>query len=79
MDGRLQADPKKFPSGLKSLSDKLAGMGENLHCIAAPYDSELLLLTTDGQLHFDALKPHTATILCAMKIIMQQRNVKTHD
>ena len=62
MDGRLQADPKKFPSGLKSLSDKLAGMGENLHCIAAPYDSELLLLTTDGQLHFHALKPRTATV-----------------
>lgn len=30
MDGRLQADPKKFPSGLKALSDRLAGMGEGL-------------------------------------------------
>jgi hypothetical protein len=31
VDGRLQADPKKFPSGLKALSDRLAGMGERLH------------------------------------------------
>ena len=30
MDGRLQADPKKFPSGLKALSDRLGGMGETL-------------------------------------------------
>ena len=30
MDGKLQADPKKFPSGLKALSDRLAGMGEAL-------------------------------------------------
>lgn len=28
MDGRLQPDPKKFPSGLKALSDRLGGMGE---------------------------------------------------
>jgi len=27
VDGKLQADPKKFPSGLKALSDRLAGMG----------------------------------------------------
>ena len=61
MDGRLQADPKKFPSGLKSLSDRLAGMGEDPHCMTAPHDSEILLLTTDGQLHLHALKPRTAT------------------
>jgi len=30
VDGKLQADPKKFPSGLKSLSDRLEGMGEEL-------------------------------------------------
>lgn len=35
MDGRLQADPKKFPSGLKALSDRLAGMGERLHEVEA--------------------------------------------
>ena len=29
IDGKLEADPKKFPSGLKSLSDRLAGMGKS--------------------------------------------------
>jgi hypothetical protein len=28
IDGKLMADPKKFPSGIKALADRLTGMGE---------------------------------------------------
>ena len=41
MDGKLQADPKKFPSGLRDLSNRLAGMGKNGTATFSAHPSEL--------------------------------------